>query len=254
MEGLHHDLVVHVRDTRRIRRRTLCRIALQPGTDRAGQRRRIPRYHHRDVASINVGVLMQRLDDAVADVTSDCPGRYSDVVHHSTHAADMPNGFFGDLLLIQPFHVSRQRDTAMMDDSLNRLGNRVTKFQRTRSILGNIGIRPLEPKADLDVVGHGSYTVNPFGGALGGELAGVCVDKPLSVTVPRLAATPTALASTSGSQSSCLITASRTRTSASVSVAVVMASSFTSLLQISVCRHRDRPALTAASDVPIDSR
>src|SRR5262245_51679385 len=48
---------------------------------------------------------------------------------------------------------------------------------------------------------------------------------PLSVTAPFLAATPTALPSTSGSQSSCRITASRTRTSASVSVGVAMAPS-----------------------------
>ena len=71
MKGLHHDAIVHVRDTGRTRRRTLSRIALQPGADCARQRRRIVRHRHFDVTSIDVGVLMQRVDDAVPDVTND---------------------------------------------------------------------------------------------------------------------------------------------------------------------------------------
>ena len=53
-----------------IRGRAFGGVPLQPGSNRARQRRRIARHRDGDVTRVHVGVLMQRFDNAAVDVAS----------------------------------------------------------------------------------------------------------------------------------------------------------------------------------------
>ena len=173
----HDDPVIHVRDAGRVRCRAFGAAALQPGVHGARQRRRIAGHRHSDVTRVDIGVLMQGFDDAVADVTDSRLRRHGDVVRHTAHASNVSNRSFGGLLLIQPLHGARKGEMAAVNNRLNGFWNEAVKRQRPGCVLGDIWIGPLETKANREVVRHRSDAVYPLGGPLGRELAGIRVDE-----------------------------------------------------------------------------
>ena len=201
------------------------RIALQPCAYGAAQRRDRSRYGDRNMAGIEVGIAVQRLDDPVAHVTLGGVGPDVDVIAHTVDALDMPDRFFGPLLLHDPVHHAGECDVAVVHGRLHALRHAAVQRKGTRGIPGNVLVSPPKLEPNLDIVGDGADAVYPFRGPLRRQFARVAVDVPVSVTAPPWAATPTALSSTSGSQSNCRVTDSLTRRSASVRFVVMSPSS-----------------------------
>lgn len=112
----------------------------------------------------------------------------------------MAHGAVGGTLLKQPIHGASQRDVTAVDKGLDSVGDVVVQFQCARDICRDIRVSPLQQsEANLEVVGDGAHAANALRRSSAASFPAHEPMYPVSVTAPSLAATPTALVSTSGS-------------------------------------------------------
>jgi hypothetical protein len=102
---------------------------------------------------------------------------------------------------------------SIVHGDLDGFRNGPAQLEGAHGIAGDVGVGSSDLQPNLEVVCHPFHAPHALRSPFSGELCGVG---------PFFAATPIALASTSGSQSSCRLTWSRTRTSTSVKLIVLI--------------------------------
>jgi hypothetical protein len=173
---LDHDLVVDRADAWCVRRRTFGRVSLQPGANRSGQCRTIARHGHTNVARVHVCVPMQRLDDAMPDVTLDRTRGDGDAVHDVVHAPDVSDRALRVVLLEHPVNDAGECDVPEMNRRLHAGWNGAVQLERFDHIGRDVGVGAFQLQADLDVVGDTTHAADPFGRSFSRELARIRVE------------------------------------------------------------------------------
>src|SRR5678816_2332 len=120
----------------------------------ACQRHDVARRMRGYVTRVEVGSAMECVEDSTANVACGNPWCQPDPVDDVAHAADVTDRLLRIATLEFPHRFASQRDVTMVNRRLHVVGHCAAQLERSRDVMGDVGVGPFELQSHLNVVGY----------------------------------------------------------------------------------------------------